>query len=181
MEEQRDKYYLQQIEKETGLRSNLLNNLIKPADFKNMSVRKMVQAMENTGKSVINIATGQNNEGKTIPLHQGILRLIAILRKLGIEDTEIISRIRRTIDTKEISSTGFFMYLAPYLNMAAYKNPRGNLRFHKSTDMSNTFHVDDILNDGRAHCSFSTTSGYDENAENRLLDLLKKVLLMVAK
>ena len=181
LEEQRDKYYLQQIEKKTGLRSNLLNNLIKPADFKNMSVRKMVQAMENTGKSVISIATGQNNEGKTIPLHQGILRLIAILRKLGIEDTEIISRIRRTIDTKEISRTGFFMYLAPYLNMVTYKNARGDIRFHKSTDMANTFHVDDILNDGRAHCNYSTTTGYDENVEERLLDMLKKVLMMVAK
>lgn len=181
LEEQRDKYYLQQIEKETGLRSSLLNNLIKPADFKNMSVRKVVHAMENTGYSVINIATGQNNEGRSIPLHKGILRLIAILRKLGIEDAEIISRIRRTIDNKEISRTGFFMYLAPYLNLAAYKNARGDLRFHKSTDMANTFHVDNILDDGRAHCTYSTSMNFDENAEERLLELVKKVLLMVAK
>lgn len=181
LEEQRDKYYLQQIEKETGLRSSLLNNLIKPADFKNMSVRKVVHAMENTGYSVISIATGQNNEGKSIPLHQGILRLIAILRKLGIEDAEIISRIRRTIDNKEISRTGFFMYLAPYLNLAAYKNARGDLRFHKSTDMANTFHVDNIQDDGKAHCTYSTTMNFDENADERLLDMLKKVLLMVAK
>lgn len=181
LEEQRDKYYLQQIEKETGLRSSFLNNLIKPADFKNMSVRKMVQAMENTGKSVINMATGQNNEGKPIPIHQGILRLIAIFRKLGIEDSEIIGRIRRAIDTKEISRTGFFMYLAPYLNLAAYKNARGDLRFHKSTDMANTFHVDNIQDDGRAHCTYSTSMNYDENAEERLSDLLKKMLMMVAK
>ncbi len=181
LEEQRDKYYLQQIEKETGLRSSLLNNLIKPADFKNMSVRKVVHAMENTGYSVISIATGQNNEGKSIPLHQGILRLIAILRKLGIEDAEIISRIRRTIDNKEISRTGFFMYLAPYLNLAAYKNARGDLRFHKSTDMANTFHVDNIQDDGKAHCTYSTMMNFDENADERLLDMLKKVLLMVAK
>lgn len=181
LEEQRDKYYLQQIEKETGLRSSLLNNLIKPADFKNMSVRKVVHAMENTGYSVISIATGQNNEGKSIPLHQGILRLIAILRKLGIEDAEIISRIRRTIDNKEISRTGFFMYLAPYLNLAAYKNARGDLRFHKSTDMANTFHVDNIQDDGKAYCTYSTTMNFDENADERLLDMLKKVLLMVAK
>lgn len=181
LEEQRDKYYLQQIEKETGLRSSLLNNLIKPADFKNMSVRKVIHAMENTGYSVISIATGRNNEGKIIPLHQGILRLIAILRKLGIEDMEIISRIRRAIDTKEVSRTGFFMYLAPYLNLAAYKNARGDIRFHKSTDMANTFHVDNIQDDGRAQCSYSTSMNYDENAEERLLDMLKKVLLMVAK
>ena len=146
-----------------------------------MSVRKVVHAMENTGYSVISIATGQNNEGKTIPLHQGILRLIAIFRKLGIEDTDIIGRFRRAIDTKGISSTGFFMHLAPYLNLAAYKNARGNLRFHKSTDMQNTFFVDDILNDGRAHCTYSTSINYDENADERIFDLLKKVLKMVAK
>lgn len=181
LEEQRDKYYLQQIEKETGLRSNLLNNLIKPADLKNMSVRKVVHAMENTGDSVISIATGQNNEGKTIPIHQGMLKLIAIFRRLGIEDSEIISRIRRAIDTKEISRTGFFMYLAPYLNLAAYDNARGDMRFHKSTDMANTFHVDNIQDDGRAHCTYSTSTNYDENAEERQLDLLKKVLMMVAK
>ncbi len=181
LEEQRDKYYLQQIEKETGLRSNLLNNLIKPTDFKNMSVRKVVHAMENTENSVIRITTGQNKEGKRILLHQGMLRLIAIFRRLGIEDSEIISRIRRVIDTNGISSTGFFMYLAPYLNLVAYKNVRGDFRFHKSTNMQNTFHVDDILNDGRAHCSYSTTLNYDENAEERLSDMLKKVLLMVAK
>ena len=180
LEEQRDKYYLQQIENETGLRSSLLNNLIKPADFKNMSVRKVVHAIENTANSVICIATGQNNEDKTIPLHQGILRLIAIFRKLGIEDTEIISRISRAIDTKVISSTGFFMYLAPYLNLAAYKNARGDMRFHKSTDMANTFHVDNILDDGRAHCTYTTSMNYDENAGERLLDLLRKVLMMVA-
>lgn len=181
LEEQRDKYYLQQIEKETGLRSSLLNNLIKPADLKNMSVRKVVHAMENTGDSVISIATGQDNEGKTIPIHQGMLKLIAIFRRLGIEDSEIISRIRRAIDTKEISRTGFFMYLAPYLNLAAYDNARGDMRFHKSTDMANTFHVDNIQDDGRAHCTYSTSMNYDENAEERLLDLLKKVLMMVAK
>lgn len=181
LEEQRVMYYLQQIEKETGLRSSLLNTLIKPDDFKSMSVRKVVHAMENTGYSVISIATGQNNEGKTIPLHQGILRLIAILRKLGIEDTDIIGRIRRAIDTKGISSTGLFMYLAPYINLAAYKNARGDLRFHKSIDMANTFHVDDILNDGRAHCTYSISMHYDESADERLYDLLKKVLKMVAK
>lgn len=181
LEELRDKYYLQQIEQETGLRFSLLNYLIKPADFKNMSVRKVVHAMENTENSVISIATGKNNEGKTIPLHQGILRLIAIFRRLGIVDSEIISRIRRAIDTKDISSNGLFMYLAPYLNLAAYNNARGNLRFHKSIDMANTFHVDDILNDGRAHCTYSISMHYDENADERLLDLLKKVLMMVAK
>ena len=87
----------------------------------------------------------------------------------------------RTMDTKGISSTGFFMYLAPYLNLAMYKNARGDIRFSKSTNKPNTIHVDEIHNDGRAHCGYSTSMNFDEDAEGRISDLLKKVLLMVAK
>lgn len=181
LEKQRDNFFLKQIEKETDINSSVLNYLIKPSDFKNTSVRKLVQAIENTGNSVIIIPTGNNNEGKTIPLHIGILKLIAILRKLGIEDSEIISRLKKALDTKEITSTGFFMYLAPYINLAAYNNVRGNVRFTKAVDKVNVFHVDDIQNDGRALCNFSILMNYDDNAESKLLDLLKKVLLMVAK
>lgn len=181
LEDQRDSYFLKQIEKEIGLGSNILNYIIKPTDFKNMSVRKVVQAIENTGNSVIIIPTGKNNEGKTIPLHMGMLKLIAVLRKLGIEDAEIISRLKRAIETKGISNTGFFMYLAPYINLAAYSNARGDIRFTKATDRANIFHVDDIQTDGRAHCGFSTSMNYDDNAERKILELLKKVLQMVAK
>lgn len=181
LEGQRDSYFLNQIEKETGLGANILNFIIKPSDFTNMSVRKVVQAIHNTGNSVINIATGMNNEGRTIQLHQGMLKLIAILRKLDITDSNIISRLKRAIDTKGISSTGFFSYLAPYINLAAYKNVRGDVRYTKSTDKANFYHVDDILNDGRAHCTYSTMLNFDERAEGNFLNLLKKVLRMVAK
>ena len=181
LEEQRDKYFLHQIEKETDLNTNLLSYLIKPTDFKNMSVRKVINALKKTEDSIINIATGKNNEGKVIPLHQGILKLIAVFRKLGMGESEIISRLKKTIDTKGITQTGFFMYLAPYLNLAAFKNPRGDLRFTKSTEKQNTIHVDDFLSDGRAHCSYSTTMNFDDNVDERLLLILKKVMLMVAK
>ena len=181
LKEQRDKYFLQQIERETGLSTSILSYLIKPTDFKNESIRAVVHAIEDNGKFVISIATGKNFENNTIPLHQGILKLIAILRKLGIEDSEIISRLQKAINTKGVSNTGFFMYLAPYLNIAAYKNPRGDLRFTKSTDKQNTLHVNDILNDGRAHCDFSMSMNFDENADERLLLILKKVMQMVSK
>lgn len=181
LEEQRDSYFIKQIERETGLGSSILNYIIKPGDFKNMSVRKVVQSIENTDKSVITTYTGKNNEGKTITLHLGMLKLIAILRKLDIPDSDIISRLKRAIETKGISNTGFFMYLAPYINIAANKNARGDIRFSKAVDKANIFHVDDIHNDGRAHCTYSIMMNYDDNAESKLLDLLKKVLLMVAK
>lgn len=181
LEEQRDNYFFRQIEKETGLNSNLLNYFLMPSDFKNISVRKVVHAIEHTENSVLSIFTGLNFAGKAVPLHTGMLKLISILRKLAIPDAEIINRLKRVIEKRDISNTGLFMYLAPYLNLAAYKNARGGMCFTKSVNMVNTFYVDAILDDGRASCRFVTSLNYDDDVDIRLLDLLRNVLQMVAK
>lgn len=181
LEEQRDRYFLQQIEKETGLPSIILSHILKIDDLKNLSVRKVIHAIEHTSNSVISVPAGKNNKGNLIPLHTGILRLIAIFRKLDIPDIEIVSRLKRTMNTKDIINTGLFEYLAPYLCLVAYKNVLGNIRYTSATDIPNTFHVNDIEDDGRARCRFVMTLNYDEKAEKRIQDMLNMVLHMVAK
>lgn len=181
LEAQRERFFYGQIEKETEIGMNLLNYILTPNDFKDKSIRKVVNSIENSSCSVIENATAQNNGGKAIRLHTGILKLIAILRKLDISDSEIVSRLKRTIETKGITNKGLFAYLAPYINLSAYKNARGDMRFIKAIDRVNTFHVDDINESGKALCSFSTVLNNDESSEERLLKLLKKVMLMVTK
>ena len=181
LQEQRDRFFFQRIAKETGLNSELLNYIIKPSDFKEMTIRKASHAFDNAGRSVVNMSTASNNEGQAIQLHSGMLRLIAILRKLGISDSDIIGRLKHAIETKGITSTGLFMYLAPYLNMAKYGNFRGAMRFTKSTDQTNMFVVDNILNDDRALCSFTTSMNFEDSVEESILESLRKVLKMVAK
>lgn len=181
LKNQRDNYFFKQIEAETGLELNLLKLIISSNDFKDKSIRKVVHAIEYTGNSVISISKGLNNEGKSIPIHLGILKVVAILRKLDIPEEDIISRLNRIIESDNISRTDLFMYLAPYINLVAYKNALGDFRFSKLTNKPNIFHVDYILNDGKAHCSFSMSLNYDEQAEDRFTSLLKKVLQMVAK
>ena len=73
------------------------------------------------------------------------------------------------------------MYIAPYLNLAKYGNARGDMRFTRSTDQLNTYHVDDIMKDGRAFCNYSTSLNFEESAEKDLLEQLGKVMLMVAQ
>lgn len=181
LQEQRDSYFLSRIEQETGLSKNILNYIIKPGDFKDMSVRKVVNAIEDTGKFVINLTTASTRDGKHVLLHMGILKLIAMLRKLEISDYDIISRLRNAIESKGAYNSGIFMFLAPYLNLACYNNPLGDMRFSKSTDTTNTYHVEYIQGDGKAFCTFSTFMNYDENADKALANQLNKVLLLVAK
>ena len=181
LQELRDSFFLKEIEKITGIGSNVLNYIIQPSDFKDMTVRKVVNSFEKTGISIINLVTVKSNEGQTIALHTGMLRLIAILRKLGIQESEIISRFKRAIETKGITDTGLFMYIAPFLNLAKHGNARGDMRFTSSTHQLNTYHVDNIMNDGRAFCNFSTCLNFEDSADKDLLKQLRRVMLMVAK
>ena len=181
LEEQRTIFFLKEIEKVTGIGANILNLIIKPDDFKDMTLRKFVNAFENTGKSIIKYEKAKNNDGETIILHSGILKLIAILRKFGIQDSEIISRLKSVVETKGIISTDFFTYIAPYLNLAKYGNAKGNMRFTRSTNQTNTYCVDNIHKDGRASCNYFTSINHDESSEKDLLVQLRRILLMVAK
>ena len=181
LQEQCDRFYFQRIAQETGLNTELLNYIIKPSDFKDLTIRKASHAFDNAGRSVINVTTALNNDRQTIVLHSGMLRLIAILRKLGMPDSEIVSRLKNAIETKGITDKGLFMYLAPYLNLVKYGNYRGAMRFTKSTEQINTFIVDNILNDGRAVCSFNRILNFEDNVEDSLLESLRRVLKMVAK
>lgn len=181
LQELRDNYFLMEIEKVTGLESCILKYLIQSSDFQKMSVRKVVNAFKDSGNSIVNSVKAKNNDGQTIILHSGILRLIAIFKKLGIEETEIIRRLKRTIEIDGISHTGLFMYIAPFLNLAKYGNVKGKMRFVSSTNQLNTYHVEDILNDGKAFCNFFISLNFDETAGQDLVEQLKRVLQMVSK
>ena len=181
LKEEQDKYLLKLITKETGLNQDVLSYLIKPNDFQNISLRCAVNAIMNTGGFVIDLHTAKNLEGNTVPLNTGILRLIAILRKLGINDSDILSRLKEAVVNKNSSSTSLFLYLAPFLNIAKFENPLGEVRYACSMDMINTVRVDCIENSGTAFCSFIHSMNEDKTAEQRLWSLLSKVLDMVAK
>lgn len=181
LKEEQGKHLQKLITKETGLNQDILSFLIKPNDFQNKSLRSVVNAIMNTGDFVIDLHTAKNNDGKIVPLHNGILRLIAILRKLGINDNEILTRLKEAVVNKKSSDTSLFLYLAPFLNLAKYKNPLGEVRYACSMDFTNTVSVDYIEDGGRAFCTFIHSMNEDNAAEERLWALLSKVLNMVSK
>lgn len=181
LQEERDSYFNKQISQETGLPVNVLSYIIKPDDFNGMTIRKVVHALENNADFVISITRAKNREGQSIPLHQGILRLIAILRKLGIKDDDIVSRIRNAIVNKNSSVSGIMLYVAPYLTLLNYSNSLADFRYAKATDMPNYISVENIDDEGKAVCSFSISYNDEVNAELNLQKQLEKLLLLVAR
>lgn len=180
LQEQCCSFYMKQISKETNLNASILNMLIQPSDFNKKSIRKVVNAIVRSRDFVISISKVRNREGEIVSLHTGMLRLIAILRKLGFSDSNIISRLKNAIVNKNSSSSGVFEYLAPYLTLVKFNNPLADLRFANSMEITNIVHVEYIEDDGRAHCSFGSIWDVDNTSEDQLLILLERVLKMVA-
>ena len=181
LQERRDNYLINYISQETGLPKTVLNYIIKPGDFTTMSVRKAVNAIRDTGNFVITIPAAKNREHKTVPLHQGILRLVAILRKLGISDEDITARFKNAIVNKDASSSGILLYTAHYLTLLQYNNPLADLRFAISMKMPSYVSVDDVDGEGKAVCSFSVSYNDDNNAELNLQKLIDRLIKLVGK
>jgi len=181
LHEEQNKYLQQLISKETGIGSNVIELIIHPNDFTVKSLRSIVSAIKDSESFLIDPPTVKSRDGQMVPLHTGILRLIAICRKLGVRDSDIIDRFKNAIVTRNSSNSGIFEYLSPYLNLVKFENPLGNLRYANSTDMANTVRVDYINEDGRASCTFNIYLNTDKNAEQSLISLIRNVLNMVAK
>ena len=174
-------YYMRQIGIATGLDTTILNMLIKPTDFNEKSIRIVVKAINHTDDFIFDKWVGKNQKGEDIHLHPGILRLIAILRKLGIIDTDIIGRLRYAIAQKDVQKSNIFMYLAPYLSLLKYNDTKGSFRYLNSAECVNYVFIKNIKDDGLAECEFFIHTNEDNNAENKMYELLKKLLSRVSR
>lgn len=183
LREQRDLYFRAWIIKETGLPDKLVSICLNSDDLDNLSLRKVANAIRNTENFVIESHKGKTRQGKNVKLHPGILKLIAILRKCGFSDSEIIRRILNAIKSKDVTTNCIFKYIGPYLCIARYKNSIGYIRFAKSIQICNSVNIDSIDNEGCATCSFfKQINEVGEEFESQgIHKLLDKILEMVSK
>lgn len=181
LQNKRDKYFQAQLVEETGLPANLVNELITSSDFNNLSIRKVANAIHDTKNFVLDVEMAKTRAGKRIPIHTGILRMIALLRKCGISDAVIAERLKNAIVNKDAPASGIFMYIAPFLCLEKFKNSIGSFRYANSMRMTNFVQVDYVEENGLASCSFFNSLNEDNNAELELDKLLYKLLKRVAR
>ena len=113
-----------------------------------------------------------------VPLHTGILRLIAIFRKLGTSDSKIIDFLQNIVFNKSNYSHEILRYLGVYLCLVYLGTETGLLQIKEDE----SFIVTGFDNDGKANISFQT-SYYHGKVDIKAIyyNLLEKVLDMVAK
>ena len=180
-QEEKNKYFIKQIGIETEFPADVLNCLVKLEDFKEISVRKFVQAIDNVDKSIIKLPKVKSRNNMMITFHPGILRLIVILRKLEIENDEILNRFIEAIVRDPSRRTCLFPYLAHYLTYLKLGDALTQIEYLSSRQKTNYVRVVDVDNSGIATCEYSYIMKENPDVIANLRKLLKKLLKMVAE
>ncbi len=176
LQEQRNEYFIQQINIATGIELDIIKSIIPSDLFDGKSIRDFVNAIKNLEESVLVKKDVKSYEGTSVSLHTGALKLIAILRRLKTNDSDIINILLKAIGVQKFSSNGILNYLGSYLD---FVNTEKRYNFIHITE-NEGFSIDVIDNYGKAKVSFYT-GGNMHNYKDILHDLLGKVLDMVAK
>ena len=143
-------------------------------------MREVVNAIEGLDDYVLVGLTDETYYGKTIVLHDGVLRVIAILRKLGMSNNDIKNRLMICMDDKEQYKAvlsyvaGFLAYIkwGNYKNVLHYRYPHGS--------GPSLFEINTFDQYGRADCSFFVDNTNGRKDTKEISQILDNLLKMVA-
>lgn len=114
LKEETDKYICKRISEEIGIREDLVRNLIPTETFENLSLRNIVNAIRDT-ESQIYAEPVINDNGRIVKLHTGLLQLLVILRRMGVDDNTMITDIAARIEKQNEEFMSYFCgYIALY-------------------------------------------------------------------
>lgn len=181
LKEECEKYAMDRIAENTKVKRSVLNYFFSPGDITKMTIRIIVGAIEQTDSFVIKRIKVKTNDGRMVLLHDGILRIFAILRKMGTNDDEIKGKILNAISNKKAKDDGVFDYLAPYMANILHKDVHVHIRIKREGSLScNTISVDLLREDGTAECGAWVESRDDVSVDQSLAKFTDKILKLVA-
>ena len=176
---EKEAYIYQRMAANTKVDESMLRYLVKPELLQEHSVREVVNAIEGL-EGFISYLRINDNDGRTIHLHHGILKVIAIMRKLGMDNNGIKDRITTCLADEKVYK--FLLgYLACFLAYA-HRGRLINVRIHFRNQKGITPSISEIVRideNGKAECSYcgdSTMSDYELDFSN----MLDKVLGLVS-
>lgn len=148
----------------TEVDESMLSYLVTPELLQKHSIREVVSAIEGL-EVFISYLQITDNDGRIIHLHHGILKVIAIMRKLGMDNNGIKERITTCLADEKV-----YKFLLGYLASFLAYTHRGrltNVRIHFRNQRGITPSIFEILRideNGKAECSYygdGTRSDYE--------------------
>ena len=176
----KEEYYYKQIIDNTRIDSNTVRLFIRPEDLSEHTVREVVNAIEDLSDFVLVQLIEDTYHGNPVILHDGVLRVIAILRKLGMSNDNIKNRLMECMTNKDYYQV-VFSYMAAFLAynkcgnykcLVHFRNPYGNGLCAVQVRAFDNF--------GRADCTFFTDKGSETKYAEEFSQILDQLLKMVA-
>lgn len=178
---EKETYLYERMKQNTGVDPQTIRLLVKPDLLNQLSIREIVNAIENIDDFIMHIEPVNANR-LPIRIHHGGLKIIAIMRRLGMTDNDIKERIVNcAVDSNTYKP--MFIYLAcflAYCKNGRILNNRVNFRNSTRNGESTMFEIEKVDDYGRAECQYYTDSTSSKNHEQIFDALLDKVLGMVS-
>ena len=178
--QQKEEYYYNRIISNTRIDPNTITLFIRPEDLSQHTIREVVNAIEGLDDYVLVRLTDETYYGKTIVLHDGVLRVIAILRKLGMSNDDIKNRLMACMEEKEQYKV-VISYMAGFLTYIKRGNYKGHIHYRYSHgNEPSIFEINSFDHYGRADCSFFVDNTNERKDTKEISQILNKLLEMVA-
>lgn len=181
LQHERENLVYSHLVQTTGMAQECIAKLLKPKDINDGTIRNIVYAITETEKFIISVPEVTSRDGKAVKFHPSILHMIAILRKLKFNDTEIQERILASLQPAKPSSISMLLYIAPYLSLICHRNAFVGVRFLSSTSVGNYVRVDGLNADGTAQISTYAEMNNNYNVDNKIRNAICKIMDMVAR
>lgn len=176
---EKENYIYRRISENTKVDESMLRYLVNPELLQKHSIREVVNAIERL-EGFVNPIQINDKDGQEINVHNGILKVIAIMRKLGMGNKEIRDRITTCLADEKVYKflLGYLGSFLAYAYRGRWKNVSVHFRNQRGITPS-VFEIEHIDENGKADCVYygdNTRSDY----EPKFTKLLDKVLNMVS-
>ena len=112
LKEEIENYIYKRISNEVGFREDLVRSLIPLSTFENLSLRNIVSAIRGTKKQICTEPI-LNDRGREVKLHLGLLQVLIIMRRIGIENQTVISDFAAHLEKQNEELMSYFcIYMA---------------------------------------------------------------------
>ena len=179
--DERDSYLYNRMAVNTQVDPFTLKFLVSPDDFEVHSIREIVNAVENVDNFIVKpIVLDGYSKYKSTDVHVGILKVIAILRKLNMKNDKIKDRLNNCMANEECYKQ-LFGYLACLLLYAKRNAILGRMKYRSQFgNEDSVFEVQRLDNQGKAICSFYYERQTINGNNVDISQVLDRILEMVA-
>ena len=144
LKEETENYIYKRISDEVGFREDLVRSLIIFSTFENLSLRNIVSAIRGTKKQICTEPI-LNDRGREVKLHLGLLQILIIMRRIGLDDKSIISDFAAHMEKQ---NEDLMSYFCSYMALCSSLPPRGMI-FHEGLRNScNAIEYGDLRDNG---------------------------------